>query len=434
MQTAHGPYPTGRNSTINRHYTNSTTADIDCKTLPGASDILVILRTSKSSSQTIKPAFDTLLSCVPDLVLFSDHSGTYKNYTIHDALEGVSAATKEEHRDFENYENLLSQEDTGGKLDKWTILPSLYQSFKQHPDKRFYLVLTPSLSTSLSWNNLLLWTSRLEYRNPFYYGAPLALHQSFSSDILKFAQPAPGILISNAAMRAYVKAYDEKYSEAWEKRVPTLEMGEIVLGSAMKDANVDLYNSWPMMQNEAPRDVTWKRESWCMPAISWGNVPMKEQEKMWRFEKNWTRENRGEEPYLMRDAFEAFVLPRLVEKKEDWDNEAQDTPLVKPALADLDDEALQAWFAIPEEGRLAVTSKENCQMVCEVTEDCHQWRYTASGEGECHMGRTIKYGKKAEKDGVEEGMWTSGWIVERIRNTTREWECREPKWSVNGFN
>jgi hypothetical protein len=54
-----------------------------------------------------------------------------------------------------------------------------------------------------------------------------------------------------------------------------------------------------------------------------------------------------------------------------------------------------------------------------------QWRYKALGDGECHLGKVLRLGRRTtEKDEP----WTSGWMVERVGKVMEKWECKEVGW------
>ncbi|KAF2743611.1 glycosyltransferase family 31 protein [Sporormia fimetaria CBS 119925] len=423
VSTSNAPYPTAKNSTIPAHLNGTQTA---CKDMPRASDIMVIVKISKSEMREKLPSrLDDLLSCVPHFAIFSEHSGTIRNYTVHDALEGVTSATKKKHDVFKDYEKLRTQpaaqlsKPTLKKLDKWMMLPMLYKAHKMRPESRFYVIISPD--TSLSWTNLVQWVDRLDPRIPYYIGAPLMINN------MQFAQHGPGILLSNNALQRYAKAYDELYASKWETLVERECCGDVVLGQAMSDAYTELHGTFPLMNSDKPDLFGWTQLHWCKPSVTWHNLTQAQIATAWEFEKKWTRTHGWERPYVMRDVFKALVKPRLVNRTDEWDNLSADTKLVRPALEDLTDHDSQEWYRIDEGTRQAVNSWEDCKKVCEATPDCMQWKHSAKGDGECHLGKTIKLGEKSPKRG-DEPSWTSGWYVERIHNITRDWKCSEPNW------
>lgn len=422
VQTAFAPFPTGRNATAT---STPTPKESTCREMPGASDIMVIVKTSKSSLHAHVPTqLENLLSCVPHHAIFSDHSGFIGNYSVHDCLDEIPAAIKEKHEEFKDYElqKQIKVDSVSKHLDRWTWLPMVYKMYKLQPDLRFYLVIEPD--TAISWTNLLQWVARLDSRIPYYAGAPLHLGET------KFVQRSSGILLSNTALKKFAKAYDELYESEWQARVAGESLGDVVLATAMADAQVETYGAHPLLQANTPWSVSWDRKYWCVPAVGFHHMGKEQLTQAWNFQKNWTDEMSWKEPYLHRDAYMDFVEPLLVDRKELWDNGAEGTIISQPILDDLTAEEWQEWYEHEEEIREAVQSWESCQKVCERASDCQQWKWSQKDDGECVLGKNIKFGASAPKKEGEE-VWISGWYVERVRNTTREWNCEKPSWRFN---
>jgi len=386
---------------------------------------MVIVKTSKSSLYAHVPTqLENLLACVPHHAIFSDHSGFIGNYTVHDCLDEIPSTVKEKHEEFKDYElqKQIRLDEVSKNLDRWTWLPMVYKAYKLQPDRRFYLVIEPD--TAVSWTNLLQWVSRLDSRIPYYAGAPLLLGTT------KFVQRSSGILLSNAALRKFAKVYDEMYESEWQARVAGESLGDVVLATAMADSQVELYGAHPLLQANTPESVSWDRKYWCVPAVSFHRMAKEQLTDAWNLQKNWTEDMGWEEPYLHRDAYLDSVEPLLVDRKDEWDNGAEGTIIARPLLDDLTAEEAHDWYQHEEDIREAVQSWESCKKVCELASDCQQWKYSKKGEGECVLGKNIKFGASAPKKEGEE-IWISGWYVERIHNITREWDCEKPSWRFN---
>jgi hypothetical protein len=415
------PYPTGLNATNGR---NGTRSEVPCNLVPGASDIMVIVRTSRAEMDSTLPVqLDNLLACVPNFAIFSDHSGTIGNITIHDALEGVTSAAKETYDELKSYMKSQTSGSNQGilpkELDKWKMLPMVYKAYKMRPETRFFVFI--QTDTSLSWTNVLQWTKRLDYRIPYYAGAPLQV------GTLEFAQKGPGFMLSQGALKQYAKSYEERYESEWEKRVNRECCGDIILASTMVDAHVEMYKVHPQFQAEDPNSIVWTKDRWCTPPIGWHNMLRNSINEMWNFERNWTKSFGWEKPILMGDVFKGLIESRLKNHADGWDNDSQGTKIVRPQLDDIEGKESREWFGLDEDIRQAVESWQACQEVCTLLDDCQQWKY--SKQGECHLGKNFKLGWQVPKDTEEP--WMSGWIVERIHNTTREWKCDEPNWLPN---
>lgn len=397
-----------------------------CKTVHRATEVMVIIKTSKAEIKDKLPAhLKTLLSCVPHFAIFSDHSGEVEGIPIHDVLDTISDSTKQKHGEFNDYERIKNEDvvQPGGvnkDLDKWKFLPMVYKAYKMRPESRFFMFI--EADTSLSWPNFLQWVDRLDYRIAYYSGAPNSI------DKIRFAQRGPGILLSQGALRLYEKSYLELYQSQWEERVGKECCGDLMLAAAMKESRVEFYSSFPLVQGESPWSLDWSDRHWCAPMLTWHHMNRQDLQTIWNLQHNWTAENGWTKPYLFRDAFSALIEPHLTDLKSDWDNISADSKITKGPTAESDPDS--EWSKHSDDLKKSIESPENCKHVCELSEDCVQWKHSTNGNGECYVGKVIRYGHKVEsKEG--EGKWTSGWMKERIDKKKTSWECKEVKWKFN---
>lgn len=433
---------------------------------------MVVVKTSKAEIfDKLSGHLSGLLTCVPNFAIFSDHAGMIDGIQVHDALRSISSETQEQNDEFREYK--IIKEDPEYKpdakktkeLDKWKILTMVYDAYKMNPHARFYAFI--EADTGLSWTNLLQWVDRLDYRIPYYSGA-----QSFINHV-QFAQRGPGILLSQGALRQYARAYEERWASKWEKRISKECCGDYILATALNDAHVELYTSWPLMQGEQPTTLDYTPKQWCAPAVSWHHMDNDALSTNWDFQTKWTKKHGWARPYLYRDAYEQYVQPQLKAYVDDWDNLSSDTKIVasgghkssdgetgdaariakeklesaatappyrRDAKKDTKKDAKKEdkkeedvketidWSVIGTMVKDGAESPSNCQAVCIEVEDCLQWRYTSkSNGGECHLSKVIKLGKAVErKEGSS--VWVSGWMVERIKETTSKWLCKEVGW------
>ncbi|KAJ4371817.1 hypothetical protein N0V86_008371 [Didymella sp. IMI 355093] len=450
-----------------------------CKDVKNAHDVMVVVKTSKAEAHgKLSAHLQGLLSCVPNFAIFSDYEGEIDGIPIHDALHEINSETKQRNKEFREY--MTIQADPAYKpdakktkdLDKWKILPMVYKAYQMNPHARFYAFI--EADTGLSWTNLLQWVGRLDYRIPYYSGA-----QSFINHV-QFAQRGPGILLSQGALRRYAKSYEERWSTEWQKRIGKECCGDYILATALNDAHVELYTSWPLMQGEQPNTLDYTPKQWCAPAVTWHHMDDAALNKSWELQKQWTEKHGWEKPYLYKDAFEEYVLPHITVQLDNWDNLSSDTKIVanggrqKELKSGKDDERAAKeklekaagsssykrdekkgittdntkdtskdhkkgdkkeeeaketidWAAIGTMVKDGADNPKSCARVCEEVDDCLQWRYSNKGDGECHLSKAIKLGKKTENKGDSQ-IWTSGWMVKRIQETMKGWECKEVNW------
>lgn len=443
-----------------------------CKDARNAQHVMVVIKTSKSEIiDKLSGHLSGILSCVPNFAIFSDHAGEIDGVQVHDALDAVSSETKQKHDEFREYSIIRADPDykpdaqKTKNLDKWKMLPMVYKAYQMNPNAKFYAFI--EADTGLSWTNLLLWAGRLDYRIPYYSGA-----QTFINKV-QFAQRGPGILLSQGAMRRYAKSYEERWASEWEQRLAKECCGDYVLATALEDAHVELYTSWPLMQGEQPNTLDYRQKQWCAPAVTWHNMDNSTLAKSWDMQRKWTDKHGWDKPYLYRDAFTEWVQPHLKAQVEHWDNLGSDTQIIAPAgrqkqLTEAktggdakenakpspnppaanpphthnnrrddkkdakkgdDKKETVDWAAIGTMVKDGADNPQSCMKVCAEVEDCLQWRYTTKGDGECHLSKTIRLGRKVEgKQGENVQDWTSGWMVERIGGETKKWACKEVKW------
>ncbi|KAH6629247.1 hypothetical protein C7974DRAFT_183748 [Boeremia exigua] len=450
-----------------------------CKDVRHAQDVMVVVKTSKAEIfDKLSGHLSGLLSCVPNFAIFSDHAGTIDGIPVYDALRDISSETLDLHDEFREYRIIKADPEykpdpkKTKELDKWKMLTMVYEAYQMNPHAKFYAFI--EADTGLSWTNLLQWVDRLDYRIAYYSGA-----QSFINHV-QFAQRGPGILLSQGALRQYARSYKERWANQWEKRISKECCGDYILATALNDAHVELYTSWPLMQGEQPNTLDYTRKHWCAPAVTWHNMDHEALNKSWDLQKQWTDKNGWEKPYLHRDAFEEYVQPHLKTQVEDWDNLGSDTKIVAPEgrqkqlklngeklngekgddartakeklekaaaspphrrgekkdekKGDKKDEKKEEetkemvdWNVIGTMVKDGADNAESCKKVCIEVEDCLQWRYTTHGDGECHMSKVIRAGKPVEKkEGAQQ--WTSGWMTDRIKETTKKWVCKEVSW------
>ncbi|KAF2117116.1 hypothetical protein BDV96DRAFT_490087, partial [Lophiotrema nucula] len=424
-----------------------------CKQVKGASDVMIIVKTSKAElDRKLSTHLETLLTCVPNFAIFSDHSGEISGHKIYDALADINPDIRKNHEEFNDYQKIVDHpkdavKEVNKDLDKWKILPMVYKAHKLRPYAKFYFFI--EVDTSLSWTNALQWVDRLDYRIPYYSGAPM-----FLGDV-KFARRGSGIMLSYGAMNQYAKSYEERYTSEWEPRVGRECCGDMVLATALTEAHVEFYSSFPLIQGETPSSLDWTDKNWCAPVVTWHHMAVDDIKSIWGHQKKWSEEKGWEVPYLFRNAFNDSVQQQLADQKEEWDNFGSDTKIVKGALpkeeekpkegddekkkekGDEKNEPGNNIEDIPDHGvviNAAADSAMACKDLCSKTEDCIQWKYLAitkdAGKGsECHLSKTIRLGAKAKKSG--DAMWTSGWMEEKIKKFSDEHRCEEVKWGFN---
>jgi hypothetical protein len=128
---------------------------LPCRSLPGAHDVSVIMRTGVTQIEAaLTVHLKTTLKCPPNTLIFSDHQELYQGkYEIRDVLANIDPAILEESEEFELYRKVrevgrlgldpaditgsrttsktdkdMKIEISGWVLDKWKFIPMMNET------------------------------------------------------------------------------------------------------------------------------------------------------------------------------------------------------------------------------------------------------------------------------------------------------------------
>ena len=126
-------------------------------------------------------------------------------------------------------------------------------------------------------------------------------------------------------------------------------------------------------------------------------------------------------PMRIKDIFHKFVEPQLIERRDNWDNGADDEYLLDlnaPEFADWEkDRAKKEGLTDTE--KTAFKSWENCRDACKEKHDCLQFNFHNQI---CKIGRKIQLGAPVKGQDDENARWRyrSGWNLERIEKWVKD--------------
>lgn len=136
-----------------------------------------------------------------------------------------------------------------------------------------------------------------------------------------------------------------------------------------------------------------------------------------------------------KDIFDEFVAPKLVVRRDDWDNLSDDVLYLDydaphPQWQKDRAKKLHKMLMVASVEKHAHESFETCRRLCDSTKDCFQFAFH---DGVCAYHKSFMLGKPAKKAEVREDqkdeIWVSGWNVNRIRSWIRkQGRCQEPVW------
>lgn len=430
-------YPIAPTTNLVAFSTNpAASLDRPCRQIPGAEDILVVIKTGATELEAKLPVhLRTSTLCYSDYVIFSDFEEDVEGHHIYDALDQVNDDIKSRHNDFELYRRLQVQgrkalnsselndapgtgpatngktDNAGWRLDKWKFLPMMNKTLTMYPDKEWYVFV--ETDTYLVWSNLLQWIAMMDPEKPIYAGYQMQIGEQV------FAHGGSGFVVSNYAMRLVTDHYARNTSW-WDTFTSGQWAGDCVLGKAFEDAGSPLLWSWPLTQGERPNTLDfWKKDYakrlWCFPALTYHHMSSDEIETMWTFEREWIQNvsseyniwhlhvvtpSQQQTVLRQKDVFTTHILPQLLSgERGDWDN----------LSGDLHEET-------------EVDTLSECRDMCQDWSECKQYRLAAR---RCMISDEIKLGGPVSTElGVQ-----SGWMRDRINQAVHDVEhCGTENW------
>ena len=186
---------------------------------------------------------------------------------------------------------------------------------------------------------------------------------------------------------------------------------------------------WPTINGEKPFSLPFGPSHWCHPIVTMHHISVEEISSFWEWENDRYASlapNAKPEPILMKDIYDAFFAPRLLPRREDWDNWADERFFLDPAADKdaFDDKTKKR--AVKEEDKKGVEKEahisfEHCRRACEAEKKCFQYRFK---DGACGQGFSMRLGRPAPGSGM-----MSGWNMEKIeRWTSKRQTCDEVIW------
>ncbi|KAK8133355.1 hypothetical protein PG984_005367 [Apiospora sp. TS-2023a] len=377
-----------------------------CPQSPLLDEILVVLRTGATEAHEKLPIqFQTVLTCIPNLVIYSDFEEDIAGHHLHDVLDEVDEEIRRSNPDFELYNKLRANgrdglgdyqtlfgsggggamDNPGWKLDKWKFLPMVDRALRHRPQAKWFVFVEGD--TYLVWQNMLEWLSRFDPEKPHYLGK-----QVYIGDVF-FGHGGSGFVLSNPAMQQVSQRWTENKAEI-EAYTAEQWAGDMVLGKVIKDVGIDMLWSFPNLQGDSPTTLDWNvskldREPWCFAPTTFHHLNRLEYEALWRFEWRWLVGHPGSSPRF-GDVFKGVVLPQLRERRDSWDN---------MAVGEEHSAEMFGKLSEGDRGNLTYAEKqapgsfEGCRTLCECTRDCIQFSFSP---GRCVTSAELRLGHSAD--------------------------------------
>lgn len=287
--------------------------DPRCAELPGAKDMLLVMKTGSSVIDKRLPIhLSTTFRCTPDFLVFSDMAQDFHGLQIHDSLDELHKYVDMSNPDLKYYEYLRKSGETarrkkaqssawrfGGwsngkneekekpdldmeessaawEMDKYKNIPILRKSYAMYPEKKWFLFV--DADTSIMWSNILTWVAMLDHTKPFYTGS-----QNWIGDV-EFAHGGSGYIVSQAAARILANEPEE----AAKKHISFAEhecCGDMVLSHAFHENSIALNGSWPNIQGSRPDTLDYDENKWCHAAMTFHHTTPEQVNALWNLEK-----------------------------------------------------------------------------------------------------------------------------------------------------
>ena len=388
-----------------------------CPQFPAMMDeVAVIVKTGATEIFPNIPSGILAVSrCLPNIMIFSSLEQQIGPLHFHDALENVTARSKELYHDFQYYNRLhevydktgnvsaLMQDENWGdnswSLDKWKNVPMLHRAYLHYKDRGLKWYVFMDADTYISFGNLAMKLDGMNHRHPYYMGLRHTYrHVDGVEEDLEFAHGGQGYIISEAAAEHFEQIYDFEHIAKWENATFHGCCGDAILGMAMKEAGVNVTSLGAMMTRSPPSEIEWTPWLSCMPSLSWHHVPNDVVENLWLFERAWTLKEEAR-PIYYRGIFDSQILPYLTDYQSDWDNLSSDTPANFP---------------------VGTSNPAHCRGNCQNETECIQWTWKAPNT--CAHHKSIKLGHQVLRGLSDTGRLqaVSGWMMDRVTDFDRE--------------
>ncbi|KAI1743156.1 glycosyltransferase family 31 protein [Xylaria scruposa] len=451
---------------LSTHHANPTkwlpfhVATSRCPDTSLSKDVLLVVRTGATEVLEKLPVhFSTVLTCVPDYVIYSDLDENLEGHQIFDVLNQTTPNMKMHAPEFWLYNRLQTSgrdgmdyettfgsgpagalDNPGWKLDKWKFLPMVSRALEHRPKAKWFVFIEPD--TYLFWQNMLKYLNRFDASKPHYIGRHM-----YIGPVL-FGHGGSGFVISNPAMRMVSKHwidnldwFDEYTLKEWA--------GDMILGKAMENIGIPLVSASPHLQGDSLYSMDWtasrrNNPPWCYASLTLHHMTDTQIRPLWSFERGW--EHDDTKTLRFRDIFRRLVHPQMQSEVNDWDNQSREFEYSNEAFAKL-----------TETDRTALTAAESsapesfhlCRAACEIKASCIQYFYNTD---RCFLSTELRLGQRIQAGCVEyshkenkclrvqdtqtssgiskdSNAARSGWIMDRVQKVTEEMDgaCQSPE-------
>ncbi|KAF1958575.1 hypothetical protein CC80DRAFT_14866 [Byssothecium circinans] len=364
-------------------------------------DVAIILKMGTGDVATQLPAYlNRLGRCKQDLLFFSDRAAEYYGWHIIDALGSLRPEYKYHNPDFDVYDRIQRAETTeersrdGWRLDKYKLLPMMELTWRQRPNKNWFVFL--ELDTYVNWDNMHRFLSHFDPETPHYFGSPVWPRKK-----TVFAHSGSGIVLSRAALnklmsrgRMFAENHHAPGTHLFGQDMTKECCGDEVLAKVLKQSGVSLRGYWPMFNGETPSTARFGGEQWCEAILTLHQMSSDDYAGLERWESS---RRHPSEPLTFEELF-TYIEPSLRERVDDWTNMSDNI--------------------IHRGKHVSTKSFDACHAACMKDRKCIQFEHFGNT---CRLSHIIRLGHRQTPEGNTR--WTSGWMMNRMqafKNTQTE--------------
>ena len=393
---------------------------------------------------------ETILDCLAMLPTEFKFGGIFTEYDYRQ--QAIANAFNWHYQDVR-----VGTKGMGWDMDRFKNVPMLYHAWLNAPKGMdwFVMVDDDTYMLSATLGSLL---RNYDPSKPYYFGAPAvapgylasvgkyvdrkkAENPSFDEQFCWFAHGGSGIIMSRGVLdgifSADAPAKNEEIVRHYTEVGTKTSWGDAVLGYLIRDELNVLLNENTRGEFTDPEvylgkelhDTSVHVSNICQTLGSFHHIDSFQTQKIFEWEGSLVdRKPNSIGGVLFSDYYHDFVLPYIVDVREDWDNLSEEVSFENDQPFGENDPDL-----IPAE------SSKTCNHVCDLYVYCLQWKWSSvNGQTKCSFGfNNVVVGKSTSAlSGKDSGTFISGWKPERIRKIRSTANC-DPltrDFSSKGYN
>jgi hypothetical protein len=260
-------------------------------------DIQVVIKTGAGDGAKIKAHLSTVTSCIPNLLIVSDHEETIGEHHVVDILAELPPSYAINNTDFQAYAahkkahaegDKVNYSQAGWRLDRFKFLPMVDKAYDMNPTAKWFVFLESDVY--FFWDTLFRLLAQLDPKEPHYLGSP-----SRGSNDRWYAYGGAGIVMSQGLMKKLKPpkttigtsdGADSRLAVQYEEWVKEDCCGDAVLGYAIYNATGQKLEAlYPTFAPDELKEIKVDKDRWCVPLLSLHRMAPEQLESIWKWER-----------------------------------------------------------------------------------------------------------------------------------------------------